>query len=328
MAKKKKKDSKIGAEVIWKYFDPRKQAASTYYFDHSDDESRALIDAINVALALGKPLLVTGPAGAGKSSIARGVAHATGWPQFPSVTVTSRMEAESLKAEFDDLQRLSDASASRDDVSIENYINPGILWQFFNPEDALDQWGKKTGKQARKRLQDVVAKKATTRILLIDEIDKGDIDFTNDLLDVFDTGVFEVPRIGHSVKREDDVRYLIVISSNQEQALFSEAFVRRCIPVQLSAFNVDKARKIAAAHSAWLEAEKNLTALSKKDIERLVDEPVFPDLDSINAALLADYVHAAMEFKARSDSDFADLLVALSRFSGRRHQATQAISGS
>src|SRR5829696_2819593 len=85
-----------------------------------------IVDAVNVALAAGRPLLVTGPPGSGKSTLARAVARELGWT-FLKQVVTSRTEVVDLTARFDDVRRLADAQLQRL-LADWAYVEPGVLW--------------------------------------------------------------------------------------------------------------------------------------------------------------------------------------------------------
>jgi MoxR-like ATPase len=330
-------EKKAGAEEndpskLWVHFNPRIKAHKTdeYHFDVAPDPAATgandLVTTINVALALGRPILVTGEAGTGKSSIARGVADALGLTKYFRATVTSRTEASELKADFDDIQRLSDANAGadrQDALATQNCMRPGVLWQVLNPKEAEDFWGSKRKANSREleEIKELNAqekkRKARYRVLLIDEIDKGDIDFTNDLLDVFDDGVFEVPRIGHTVER-DDAKVLIVLTANKISA-FSDAFTRRCFTYRAERIDKDTARKIARCHWAYF-CNENAAAPDGIAPEEAASEIVEtlsqaqPDPDRFLASDVADFVSAYLNFVVTKGSRHAQILRDLQAF--------------
>lgn len=194
-----------------------------------------IVLAINVALAAGRPLLVRGRPGTGKSSLAHSVARRLGWTLHP-ITVSSRITARDLLWSFDSVKRLADAQAHTRGTKMpdrSSYVTPGVLWKAFDP------------KSAAAHLASGDEHKPTTRsVVLIDEIDKADPDFPNDLL---------VPLGSYRFRGEDGGQViaatppLIIITTNEERDL-PRAFLRRCVILQLEEPREDRLRKIARAH--------------------------------------------------------------------------------
>ncbi|HLT76760.1 MAG TPA: MoxR family ATPase [Ferrovibrio sp.] len=155
--------------------------------------------AVNAAIALERPLLVKGEPGTGKTVLAIEVAKAL---KAPLLTwhVKSTTKAQQGLYEYDAVSRLRDSQLGDERVKdIRNYIKKGKLWEAFTSE--------------------------TRPVLLIDEIDKADIEFPNDLLLELDRMEFFVYETGETVKAK--VRPIIVITSNNEKEL-PDAFLRRC----------------------------------------------------------------------------------------------------
>ncbi|WP_089417078.1 AAA family ATPase [Vitreoscilla filiformis] len=184
---------------------------------------REEIDALTLAFAARRPLLVRGEAGVGKSQIARAAA-AVMYAGPPLVEVIHpRFEALELLYRFDAVARLSDAQVkdangqSLLDATNARYVGPGGLWRAF----AL-------GRQSKK-----------PQVLLIDEIDKADADLPNALLDVLGNRSFSVPhlknaqQVVHRVQAQPEHMPLIVITTNEEREL-PAAFVRRCVVLNLA----------------------------------------------------------------------------------------------
>jgi MoxR-like ATPase len=155
--------------------------------------------AVNAAITLQRPLLVKGEPGTGKTVLAIEVAKAIGAPLI-EWHVKSTTKAQQGLYEYDAVSRLRDSQLGDEKVKdIANYIKRGKLWEAFN---------------------------APVRpVLLIDEIDKADIEFPNDLLQELDRMEFFVYETGETVKAAQ--RPIVVITSNNEKEL-PDAFLRRC----------------------------------------------------------------------------------------------------
>jgi len=155
--------------------------------------------AVNAAVTLERPLLVKGEPGTGKTLLAEEVARALGRPLL-QWHIKSTTKAQQGLYEYDAVSRLRDSQLGDGRVAdIGNYIKPGVLWEAFESE--------------------------VPAVVLIDEIDKADIEFPNDLLRELDRMEFFVYETGRTVRARH--RPLVVITSNNEKEL-PDAFLRRC----------------------------------------------------------------------------------------------------
>ncbi|MFD4138700.1 MULTISPECIES: AAA family ATPase [unclassified Streptomyces] len=197
-----------------------------YVFD--DDE---VVLAVNVALKTGRPLLLFGPPGSGKSSLAPNVARILGWDYHAHV-VTARTEPEDLLWRFDALKRLNDAQAKMLAPSIDHYYTQGPLWRAF------------------------AAGETKRSVVLIDEIDKADPDLPNSLLGPLGSLSFPLPwDEERAVSIRPERAPLVVITTNDEREL-PRPFLRRCIVFELGAPSTDHLLRVARSHLGELYEEE------------------------------------------------------------------------
>ena len=158
-----------------------------------------LMLAVNAAITLQRPLLIKGEPGTGKTMLAEEVAGALGVPLL-QWHIKSTTKAQQGLYEYDAVSRLRDSQLGDEKVKdISNYIVKGVLWQAFE--------------QGR------------PSVILIDEVDKADIEFPNDLLRELDRMEFHVYETRQTIRA--DVRPIVIITSNNEKEL-PDAFLRRC----------------------------------------------------------------------------------------------------
>jgi len=182
--------------------------------------------AVRVALATGRPLLLRGDPGSGKSSLAAFVARQREWRYYEHV-VTSRTQARDLLWTFDSVRRLADAEARRD-INDFNYVQPGVLWWAFARNSARCR-----GAPAENAVSEPPEQSAETNaerspdhaVVLIDEIDKADPDMPNGLLVPLGSSEFVVTDINTPVRTQPprgdldprESRHLVVITINEER---------------------------------------------------------------------------------------------------------------
>ena len=171
-------------------------------FSGSEDyvTSEPLRDAVNVSVALGRPLLIRGEAGTGKTLLAHSIAHGLD-KELITWNIKSTTKAQEGLYVYDTVQRLNDSRFGDKDISdIKQYIKLGKLGQAFTRQVQV--------------------------VLLIDEVDKADIEFPNDLLNELDEMSFYIPETNETITAIH--RPITVITSNAEKEL-PDAFLRRCI---------------------------------------------------------------------------------------------------
>ncbi|MFI1197969.1 MoxR family ATPase (plasmid) [Streptomyces sp. BHT-5-2] len=228
----------------WRRFGPRRGGAGPLPYLIAPEHA----DVVNAALHLRRPLLVTGPAGTGKSSLARAVAHELDLGEVLRWPVNSRSGVQDALYRYDAIGRLRETTLSRDrgevEPSIGSFVRLGPLGTALVPGPR-------------------------PRVLLVDELDKGDVDLPNDLLTVFEEGVFEIPELARLPEAQSVVEVLpadsndpvrvergkvlctefpvVVITSNGERD-FPPAFLRRCVRLDLPTPDEERLRAIVAAH--------------------------------------------------------------------------------
>lgn len=178
-----------------------------------------LMVAVNAAITLERPLLVKGEPGTGKTELARQVSTALDLPII-EWNIKSTTKAQQGLYEYDAVSRLRDSQLGDAKVGdVTNYIKRGKLWDAFEAE--------------------------TKTVLLIDEIDKADIEFPNDLLQELDRMEFHVFETGQTVRAK--TRPIIIITSNNEKEL-PDAFLRRCFFHYIAFPGEEVMRKIVDVH--------------------------------------------------------------------------------
>lgn len=180
--------------------------------------------AVNAAVTLERPLLVKGEPGTGKTELARQVAASLGLPII-EWNVKSTTRAQQGLYEYDAVSRLRDSQLSEARVhDIGNYIRKGKLWQAFEADAKV--------------------------VLLIDEIDKADIEFPNDLLQELDRMEFHVYETGETIVARH--RPVVIITSNNEKEL-PDAFLRRCFFHYIRFPDAETLKRIVAVHHPGLK---------------------------------------------------------------------------
>jgi MoxR-like ATPase len=183
--------------------------------------------AVNAAIALERPLLIKGEPGTGKTMLAEEVAAALGLGALIQWHIKSTTKAQQGLYEYDAVSRLRDSQLGDDKVhDIRNYIKKGKLWEAFASEEQV--------------------------VLLIDEIDKADIEFPNDLLQELDRMEFYVYETGETIKAKQ--RPIVIITSNNEKEL-PDAFLRRCFFHYINFPDRDTMKKIVDVHYPGIKSK-------------------------------------------------------------------------
>ncbi len=207
-----------------------------------------LMVAVNAAIKLERPLLVKGEPGTGKTELARQVATALGLDLI-EWNIKSTTKAQQGLYEYDAVSRLRDSQLGDERVhDVRNYIRQGKLWQAFT---------------AQKKC-----------VLLIDEIDKADIEFPNDLLQELDRMEFHVYETGETIRAA--IRPIVIITSNNEKEL-PDAFLRRCFFHYIRFPDVETLTRIVEVHYPGIKQTLVRAALTQffeiRDVPGLKKKP-------------------------------------------------------
>jgi MoxR-like ATPase len=204
--------------------------------------------AVNAAIALERPLLVKGEPGTGKTELARQVATSLGLEMI-EWNIKSTTRAQQGLYEYDAVSRLRDSQLGDPQVEdVRHYIKKGKLWQAFEAEQKV--------------------------VLLIDEIDKADIEFPNDLLQELDKMAFHVYETGETISAKQ--RPVVIITSNNEKEL-PDAFLRRCFFHYIRFPDMETMKQIVEVHFPGLKSDLLGAALTQfyeiRDTQGLKKKP-------------------------------------------------------
>jgi len=232
--------------------------------------------AVNAAITLELPLLVKGEPGTGKTELARQVAESLGLPMF-EWHIKSTTRAQQGLYEYDAVSRLRDSQLGDDRVNdVANYIKRGKLWEAFDAPERV--------------------------VLLIDEIDKADIEFPNDLLQELDKMEFFVYETGETVKARQ--RPIVIITSNNEKEL-PDAFLRRCFFHYIRFPDMETMKQIVEVHHPGIKEALLTTALTQfytvREQQGLKKKPSTSEvLDWLKLLLAEDLDPAALRVDPKS----------------------------
>lgn len=223
--------------------------------------------AVNAAIHLQKPLLVKGEPGTGKTMLAHEIAKALGKPILTWHIKSTTLAQQGLY-EYDAVSRLRDSQMGGDQVdNIEYYIKKGKLWEAFSQDESV--------------------------VLLIDEIDKADIEFPNDLLLELDKMEFYVYELQKTIKATN--RPIVIITSNNEKEL-PDAFLRRCLFHYIRFPEKETMERIIDVHFPKIQEELVSNALKVfyqiRDVRAMKKKPSTSELIDWMKLLLMEKIQA------------------------------------
>ena len=229
--------------------------------------SKPLMEIVNVSIALGKPLVIKGEPGTGKTLLAHSISNALN-KKLLIWNIKSTTKAKDGLYVYDTVQRLNDARFKDKDISdIRQYIKMGKLGQAFKSDEQV--------------------------VLLIDEIDKADVEFPNDLLNELDEMSFHIPELDEEVKAKH--RPVVIITSNSEKEL-PDAFLRRCVFHYIEFPDEEMMEKIVRVHYADIENKLLREAIKRfywiRDVDGLRKKPSTSELIEWIKALMIGGISA------------------------------------
>ncbi|OPF15180.1 ATPase [Microcystis aeruginosa KW] len=272
------------------YYEPIQQ--KIYPYDAGDE----LIEVVNLAIELGMPLLLEGEPGCGKSRLAHALVYEFNYRQesnpikYYEWIVQSTSKAEDSLYQYDYIGRLQAAQIS------------GILSQKGTGESFSEQKNPATSKdwvdlqplgKAFKQSQD----KQEQSVVLIDEIDKADRDFPNDLLLAIESRRFFIKETGELIQANDQAFPLIIITSNQEKNL-PNAFLRRCIYHYIELPNQERLRKILTERFTDAEQEVIIKAVDRfQEVRTSQDETKSEGEKKVSTSELIAWFKSLLKYK-------------------------------
>ncbi|MCA2667494.1 MAG: MoxR family ATPase [Microcystis sp. M114S2] len=272
------------------YYEPIQQ--KIYPYDAGDE----LIEVVNLAIELGMPLLLEGEPGCGKSRLAHALVYEFNYRQesnpikYYEWIVQSTSKAEDSLYQYDYIGRLQAAQIS------------GILSQKEIEESSSEPKNPATSKdwvdlqplgKAFKQSQD----KQEQSVVLIDEIDKADRDFPNDLLLAIESRRFFIKETGYLIQANDQAFPLIIITSNQEKNL-PNAFLRRCIYHYIELPNQERLRKILTERFTDAEQEVIIKAVDRfQEVRTSQDETKSEGEKKVSTSELIAWFKSLLKYK-------------------------------
>jgi MoxR-like ATPase len=276
------------------------------------DDGEKVIDAVNAAIHLRRPLLVTGPPGSGKTSLAYAIAYELELGPVLTWPITARSNLVDALYRYDAIARLQDTQYDKTELEVL------LLDKTGTDEDKAKIQALKQGRNLGDYIQlgpvgTAFLPSLRPRVLLIDEIDKSDLNLPNDLLNLFEEGEFEIPELVRRKQTDDEsndpnatvtvrtadkqmkasitdgrvkcCEFPIVIMTSNGERDFPPAFYRRCLRVQMPNPDEDSLKPIVKSHfkesDQWAEVESLIRGFVGQDTGKPLDRATDQLLNAI-----------------------------------------------
>ena len=300
--------------------------------------------ALWAAYAAGRPLLLRGKPGTGKSQMAKAIAEQLGWA-FVSEVIRGNTELSDLHWHFDAIGRLSEAQAmsfrqkesSNDETDPLYFLSPGAFWWAYDWESAENQYQRFRTKlrPAPERPQKLTkSQQPDGVVLLIDEIDKADPDLPNGLLETLGQYQFTVPYLNQqSIQiglknpiQADPSRLLVVMTTNEEREL-PTAFVRRCLVHTLKMEDSVGKREQWLIDRAYLHFGTRISKTVYQEAAQLLWEDREAQSDSRYLPGLAEYIDLLKALEFLKPKEQEQRLRRIANFSLKKEVGIESWSG-
>lgn len=287
-------------------------------------------DAINAALAIGRPLLIRGEPGIGKSQLAKAAAVQLGRVFIPFVADV-HTEPRDLLWSLDTIGRLAEAQiqgaagTNPSAVALKNFVVPGALWWAMDWESATSAiTNDDESLRGQPPSYTVPSDPQNGCVVLIDEIDKADSSVPNGLLEVLGSNRFHPQGLDEAVESKG-VKPLVIITTNNERSL-PDAFIRRCLALDLTfPKDTSEQREFLKLRASENYSDLDFDTVISPAIEMLIEDRAQAKSKRLSPlpgqAEFFDLLRGVVEIKKQnSDQDIGELMKQLRRFTYQKHQ--------
>ncbi len=263
-----------------------------------------LVDACNVALLLGQPLLLTGEPGTGKTEFAASLAWELSLDQALKFETKSSSTARDLFYIYDALKRFQDAQSQTASSNALDYI-------FYQALGMAIIKTRKPAEMSKFLPAGFEYTQEARSVVLIDEIDKAPRDFPNDILNELERMYFRIPELGGvAIEADPELRPVVIITSNSEKDL-PDAFLRRCVFYNIAFPDIDRLHKIVESRLGINVSSSNTFINDALELFSELRSPASGLRKNPATAELLDWITALKEISSGTENPLADSELAL-----------------